>query len=382
MHESAAWDGPRFRPPARAVLLAPVVLSFLAQVPWTIASCLRADVGGPVAALAIGLAVAGPLLLLAARRLPGPTVAAVAAIALGLLLSAPGGGPAPVAFGFALGLAAARGALAWALGSGAVAWLGALLLGPLVGLDWHPARVAATTAALAACVAAGAFVRNRSERARGYRDAVARRRESAAERERLRIAGELHDVLGHSLSLINVRAGVALHLLDRDPEQARSALADIKRVSKDSLDEVRGVLGVLREPGESAPSAPQPGLAELDALVADVRAAGLEVELDPLDGEGPPRAVQTAAYRIVQEALTNVLRHSGAEAVRIGLRREGGELVVRVEDDGRGAAGAHEGGGVLGMRGRAEVLGGRLDVAEPATGGTSLTARLPWEGVA
>ncbi|MCZ4639056.1 sensor histidine kinase, partial [Streptomyces rubrogriseus] len=165
------------------------------------------------------------------------------------------------------------------------------------------------------------WARERAERAQ-----AARRR---ADEERLRIARELHDVLAHSISVINVQAGVGLALLDTDPEQARTALTTIKDQSKEALGEVRQVLDTLRTPGD-APRAPAPGLDRLPELVEQAAGAGLTVEVE---GK-PPRlspGTDLAAFRIVQEALTNVVRHSGSRYARVRLGRDGGTLLLRVD---------------------------------------------------
>jgi len=373
------WDGrpERFRPPAEFVLLAPVVISLLAQVPAAIAIAVWLQVGWAAGALQLALAAAGPLALLGARRYPGPTVAAVAVIALADLLLTPDAGPPYVALAFAIVLAVARGAVLWAVVSVVVAWVAGIVLGAVVGVSWHPFRIAITTLALAACFGIGSFVRVRRERAAEFRAEFLRRRQTAEQQERVRIARELHDVIGHALSQINVQASVGLHLMDRDPEQARSALGSIKETSKSALEEVRSVLGVIRSDTD-APLAPQAELAELPRLVAGVRSPGFEVELVDRLEQVPGRAVQFAAYRIAQEALTNVVRHSGATRAVVTVEQLGDELLLTVDDDGRGVDGRPEGGGILGMRERAALLGGSVEVEASPRGGTRVTAHLPW----
>ena len=375
------WDGrpERFRPPAGFVLLAPVVISFLVQVPAAIGIAFWQHVGWPAGLLQVALAAAGPLALLGARRFPGVTVAVVAAAALADLLLTPDLGPPYLALAFAIVLAVARGAVVWAVASVVAAWVAAIALGAVIGVSWHPFRIAFTTLVLAACFGIGWFVRVRRARAVTYRAEALRRRQTAEERERVRIARELHDVIGHALSQINVQASVGLHLMDRDPEQARAALGSIKDTSKTALEEVRSVLGVIRD-GE-APLAPQAELAELPRLVAGVRSPGLDAQLvDRLDAP-PRRAVQFAAYRIAQEALTNVVRHASASRAVVTVDHVGDELVLTVDDDGTGVRGA-EGSGILGMRERASLLGGAVDLTASPLGGTRVAAHLPWGGVA
>ena len=377
------WDGrpERFRPPSAFVLMVPVVISLLVQVPAAIGIALWLRPGWAIAVFQVALATIGPLALLASRRYPGPTVAVVSAAALADLLLAPDVGPPYVALAFAIVLAVARGATVWAVVSVVVAWVAAIALGAVIGLEWHPFRIALTTVLLAACFGIGAVVRVRRERAAQFRAEAIRRRQTAEQRERVRIARELHDVIGHALSQINVQASVGLHLMDRDPEQARTALGSIKDTSKTALEEVRSVLGVIRSEGD-APLVPQAELAELPRLVEGVRAPGFDVELiDRLD-EQPGRAVQFAAFRIAQEALTNVVRHAGATRAVVAVERLGDELLLTVDDDGRGAQGTTEGSGILGMRERAALLGGSVEVEPSPRGGTRVTARLPWGATA
>jgi signal transduction histidine kinase len=193
--------------------------------------------------------------------------------------------------------------------------------------------------------------------------------------QRLELAQELHDVLAHHISLINVQAGVALHLIDEQPERVGPALADIKEASREALRELRGALDILRR-GEAAPRTPAPTLADLDRLVAAVRASGLDVRLDDAPPAAPlPAAVQLAAYRIVQEALTNVSRHAAARVVTVRLRY-GDDVTVEVVDDGVGGA-VTAGNGITGMRERATALGGDVEAGPAPGGGFRVRARLP-----
>jgi signal transduction histidine kinase len=392
----SGWDGPPsfggrpggepgepggggFRPPAAFRLLAPVVISLLVQVPAAIGIAVWMNVGWAAGIGHVLLAAIGALALLAIGRWPGPTVAFVALAALADLLLTPDAGPPYVALAFAIVIAVARGAAAWAAGSVVAAWIVAVVLMTAWGQSWHPFRAAVTTLALALCFGIGAFVRTRAERMRRYRAEALARRQSAEERERVRIARELHDVIGHALSQINVQASVGLHLMDRDAEQARTALANIKTTSKTALEEVRSVLGAIRTDVD-APLTPQAELAELPRLVAGVRSPGLDVRLvDRLEGDAPGRAAQFAAYRIAQEALTNVVRHAEASNAVVTVMRDGDELRLIVEDDGIGPVAASvDGSGILGMRERAALLGGTVQVRHSAEGGTRVEARLPW----
>lgn len=379
------WDdaGPRFRPPPGVTLYVPVVVAFFLQVPPTIAISVWQRVPAPSAVLSVALAAASALALLGARRWPGPTVAVVAMLTAVDLFVPPDAGPAFIALAFAIVGATVRGARLWALISVGAAWLAAVIASGVLGVSWHPFRIALTTLALAVCFGIGEGIRSRLERGEERRRQVAERRTASEQEERTRIARELHDVLAHSLSQIAVQSGVGLHLFDREPERAREALANIRALSATGLDEVRGVLSFLRgdEPTTStAPLTPQPQLAQLSALAAQRSGLGLAVELDDrLGGDLPPSSTQATAYRIVQEALTNVVRHSAASHATIVLDRDAGELVVTVADDGSGMpANVIERGGLRGMRERAELLDGTVTLTADSRGGTEVTARLPW----
>jgi signal transduction histidine kinase len=221
----------------------------------------------------------------------------------------------------------------------------------------------------------------RAERAEALRAAEAR--EAVAE-ERTRIARELHDVVAHSVSVMVVQAGAARHIAERNPARAADALGTIERVGRDSLQELRRVLGVLRsDPDEITGTAPQPDLDALDRLVAHCRDAGLAVDL-VVDGpvRPVPAGVGLTAYRIVQESLTNVLKHAGPAAASVAVTYRPAELAVEVVDDGRGAASttgsAGSGGhGIVGMRERAATCGGSLVAGPRPGGGFRVRAVLP-----
>ena len=215
--------------------------------------------------------------------------------------------------------------------------------------------------------------------------------------ERLRVARELHDVVSHSIAMINFRAGVALHVLDRRPGEARAALEAILAGSAGAMQELRAALGVLRQGGGSA-RAPVPGLAELGELVAGVSAAGPKVQLT-IEGEPAelPPAVDLAAYRVVQESLTNVVKHAGPAATTVRIAYQPSQLVVEITNDGPGSgianidpgsgitnadpgggvAGVDPGSGIAGMRERVVAAGGELVAGPRPGGGFQVTARLP-----
>jgi signal transduction histidine kinase len=250
------------------------------------------------------------------------------------------------------------------LSDGTISWPGVLIV-----LAW-----------LTVVVAAGVLWRFRRERREQARAALAEEQRRRAGEERLRIAQELHDVLGHHVSLINVQAGVALFLLDDDPEQARSALTEIKRSSRELLREMRSTLGVLRGVDAEAPHQPTPGLDRLDALLDEVRAAGLDVTLRTAgDQRALPTGVDLAAYRIVQESLTNTRRHSGAGTATVLIGYRDRELELRIDDDGSGPPATERtgGNGLLGMTERAHALGGTLETGPGPERGFRVRARLP-----
>jgi signal transduction histidine kinase len=223
------------------------------------------------------------------------------------------------------------------------------------------------------------FRRERSEETARTREEEALRR---ATEERLRIARELHDVLAHNISMINVQAGVALHLLDERPEQARPALTAIKQASKDALTELRSVLGVLRRVDDDGSRDPAPTLARVDDLISRAGATGLEVRKRVEGDVRPlPAPVDVAAFRIVQEALTNIVRHAGASAATVTVTYDDDAVTVQVDDDGRGSetASLGSGSGIVGMRERAESVGGMLEAGPETEGGFRVRARLPLE---
>jgi signal transduction histidine kinase len=235
---------------------------------------------------------------------------------------------------------------------------------------------------LALAIAAEA-TRIRGERAaatRASRQLEQRRHQSE---ERLRIARDLHDVIGHNISLINVQASMGLDLMDSQPEQARAALSAIKSASKEALDELRTMLTTLRrDDDEVAPRSPVPGLDRLPELIELTRAAGLTVDVEVAGNAPPlPAAVQLAAYRIIQESLTNVARHAGPARVTVRVTYDHAGVYVEIDDDGTASSGAAAatgtGSGIAGMRERAAALGGDLSAGFRRGGGFRVSARLP-----
>jgi signal transduction histidine kinase len=200
--------------------------------------------------------------------------------------------------------------------------------------------------------------------------------------ERARIARELHDVVAHSLTVMVIQAGAARRLVDRDPERVVEVAGTIKTMGREALDEMRRLVGVLREADERPELAPQPTVGEIEALAERARAAGLEVELT-VEGERRdlPPGVDLSAYRVVQEALTNTIKHANASSASVAVRYGEGELFVAVTDDGTGSgsevhvpSGGH---GLAGMRERVFLYGGELEAGERDGGGFEVRARFP-----
>ena len=222
-------------------------------------------------------------------------------------------------------------------------------------------------------------VRLRQQRARR----LERERERAVEQERARLARELHDLVSHNVGMIVVQAGAGDVLLDREPERAREALHAIEAGARDALLELRRLLGLLRDGGE-AELAPQPTLARLEELAERVRNAGIDVTLRlELDSAAVDAAVDLSAYRIVQEALTNVVKHARATRVEITIRGDGRTLEIEVADDGRGDAGSDPAGhGLAGIGERVALLGGEFHAGAREGGGFRIRALLPAAGPA
>jgi signal transduction histidine kinase len=332
--------------------------------------------------LAIGLLVVGTVALIARRRYPGAVLGITFGTTLAFWVLDYPRGPifAALVVAFLTALVAGRRRLAWsAIVAGFVLFL---WLGTLFGTQRTTISAAAGLAAwLLVLAGAGEILRFRRERATARARTLEEEAKRRTSEERLRIARELHDVVAHNISLINVQAGSALHLMDQQPERARTALSAIKDASKETLVELRSVLGVLRQVDEAAPRSPAPGLGRLGEVVSRATAAGLPVEVE-VEGEanGLPPGVDRAAYRIVQESLTNVTRHAGPARATVRISYGERDLVVQIDDDGLGgsANGATSAGnGILGMRERAAALGGTVQTGPRPGGGFRVRAWLP-----
>lgn len=332
------------------------------------------------------LLAVGGLALIVRRRFP----VGVLAVALGAALWAGAISPAgliwivPTAAFFNAVIARKRAAAIASLVIGYVAsfW------GVWTSAPRHssPAVALGVAAWLLVLLALAELVRIRSQRAA----AIARSQEDQLQRraseERMRIARDLHDVLAHNISVINVQANTALHLMDRQPERAREALTAINDVSRQALTELRSVLGVLRTADDEAPRTPSPGLAQLGELLSSARAAGLDVSLTVTgDQRQLPAEADLAAYRIVQEALTNTTRHSESRSAEVEVSYDATGVRINVDDAGpaavKGKAGngqsAGTGNGITGMAERAHALGGTLTAGQRPAGGFGVSAWLP-----
>ena len=253
--------------------------------------------------------------------------------------------------------------------------------------DATTANIALAGAFYAAAYFFGSAMRNRRlymEQVDERAALLEREHEDAAQRaiadERLRIAQELHDVVAHSMGVIAVQAGVGSHVIDTDPAEAKKSLDAISTTSRATLTEIRRLLGVLRSDGDAGYE-PAPGLADLDRLVNDLDGAGLavDVQIEGTRHDLPP-GVDLTAYRIVQEALTNVLKHAGPARATVTVGYEPDAVRIEVVDDGRGVNGRAAGGGhgLVGMRERVGVYGGTLETGPRTGGGFRIAARLPY----
>lgn len=376
-------------PPGRPTDLAVAGLVLAAQLGLTPLAARNQPGRQPLDLVAFALLAVGPLALVWRRRSPVGVLAAVMAACVVYFSLGYPYGPAWLALIVALWTAVTRGARRAAWVTAFIGLAAYFTLAPVFDRGAPEASVPAVLAhlgwllvvlAVAEVALAARQRRLAAERSRAEED---RRR---AGEERMRIARELHDVLAHNISLINVQAGVALHLMDEQPGQSRSALVAIKQASNDALGELRSVLDVLRQGDEAPPRAPASGLAHLDRLVAGAEATGLEVRTRV---EGVPRPLPAgtdlAAYRIVQESLTNVTRHAGPATATVLVRYGPADLTVRVDDDGRGPApppgpgqtANANGNGIRGMRERVAALGGELTTGPRPGGGFRVQARLP-----
>jgi signal transduction histidine kinase len=352
------------------------------------------DSGLPPGRFVVGCALVllHTLPLLARRRFPGTVLALVVGSGLAFAaLDLP-----PDLLGVAI-LVAVYSVAAYGSWSVALAGLAGVEVA-LVAVQLTPGRTGAVTLVINLGVVAatwllGQFAHNyrtyaarleeRTIELEQARDELARR---AVTEQRLRLARELHDVVAHAMSVIAVQSGVGAHVADTNPQEAAKALAAIEATSRAALEELRRLLGVLRQEDEPQGAlAPVPGLADLDSLLAEVGKAGLAVKLQ-INGTRPPlpAGVDLSAYRIVQEALTNVVKHAGPAHAQVVVGYRDQDVTVEVTDDGRGAVTsvsdgrAGTGHGLIGMRERVAAFGGDLQTGPRPGGGFRVAARLPF----
>jgi signal transduction histidine kinase len=343
-------------------------------------------------ALGCALVLLHTLSLVARRRFPGTVLALVAVSGLAFAaLDLP-----PDILGVAI-LVAVYSVAAYGSRWVALAGLAAVEVA-LVAVQLTPGRTGLGTLVINLGVVAAAWLLGHF--AHTYRAYAARLEERTTEleqareelarravvEERLRLARELHDVVAHAMSVIAVQSGVGAHVANTQPEEAAKALAAIETTSRAALTELRRLLGVLRQDSEpQGDLAPVPGLADLDALLTEVAKAGLGVRLQVEGTPSPlPAGIDLSAYRIVQEALTNVVKHAGPARAQVAIRYRDHEVMVEVTDDGRGAAAptgngpARVGHGLIGMRERVAAFGGDLEAGPRPAGGFRVAARLPF----
>jgi signal transduction histidine kinase len=332
-------------------------------------------------AIAIALLLAGPVALAFHSRAPVAVLAVTVAATIAYLTLDYPRGPivlAPIV-AFFIAVIAGRRWAAWGLLL--VAGLGVVYLPSVLGDAETPApsKVLGLAVWLGLLVAAAEIARTKDERHQERERALREEGRAIANQERLRIAREVHDLLAHNVSLINVQAGTALHLLDDQPERAKPALEAIKRTSAETLDEMRSILSIMRRPGEEAPRTPTAGIGGLANLVERTSAAGIPVRTE-ISGEPQPVpvSVDLAVYRIVQEALTNVARHARPSGAVVRLAYQPETVTVEIDDEGRFAAAVNGGGsGIAGMRERASALGGQFAAGPRPDRGFRVRATLP-----
>lgn len=332
--------------------------------------------------VAVAIVVLAALVQLAARARPGTTLVVTGALVGSYLALGFHDGPVFVILVASSFVAACHAPLhVWgrSVGLALLVVLAGLIVRELGDSDgWAISALWRASGTLGLTLAAGLL----GGLLRSRRHAARERAQHAATAEQLRTAQELHDGVGHGLAVIAMQSGVALHVLDRDPGAARAALEAIRDTSRESLGSLRAELS--RMAGQEAPRRLRPGLADLPTLVARVEGAGVRVNVHDDTPADVPEDVSAAVYAIAQEALTNVLRHSGAQHVDLALTTDRQALWLTVRDDGTGGAVHHEGMGLPGMHDRASAVGGTLSAGpRPAgpqsAGGFEVSAELPLE---
>ena len=325
-----------------------------------------------------------------AWRRTSPLVAA-GVVSLGFAAQVIAAGDAPVLGGLVAAIVLTYSAGAYLRGRQAVVGVAFITLGLIVAALWDEDKRSLSDTfgnvlIFAVIWALGRAVSTRQRRAEALevtaRESEERARAAAAE-ERGRIARELHDVIAHNVSVMVLQAGAARQVLDRDPERVREPLYTIERSGREAIEEMRRLLGILRANGGPLSLSPQPSLDDLDDLADNARRNGIDVDIRRADDGAPlPAGLELTAYRIVQEALTNSIKHSGGSSATVTVRRDEEGLVVDVVDDGARSGGQlGTGHGLIGMRERVAVYGGRLEAGTAPDGGFRVTAHLPTGGV-
>ena len=348
--------------------------------------------GQPSAGIAAYLLLAvGGAALIARRRYPVAVLAITLAVAIWPGMASQGR-PVWIALIVAFFTAVQARQRAAAIASLVIGYVASIWPPWLIGTSGHAGGAFAVGLALGLLflLAVAEVIRARGQRTAALEHSRQEELRRRAGEERMRIARDLHDVVAHNISVMNVQANTALHLMDRQPDRARSALTTINEVSKQALVELRTVLGVLRAVDESEPRAPVPGLARLDDLADTAAAAGLAVRVEESGQRVPlPADVDLGAYRIVQEALTNSARHSNGSTATIRIAYREDALLIEVDDDGAPRPPGRPPGqtygagtGITGMTERAVALGGTLQAAPQPEGGFAVRARLPLAGPA
>jgi signal transduction histidine kinase len=379
--------------PGRPRHLSPWVIDAgiaLAAGVLTVAAIASADESGsvPPDPLAYSLGIAAASALAWRRRFPVAVVAGVEVITVTYHAIGYPGGPPVISLWVALFSAAALGRQATAL-VGLLCWLAISVLAQLVFGNDGVTYVVAEAALISCSYLLGSlqFSRDRYraemlERARLSRAQLDREAEQRVVEERLRIARELHDVMAHTITAISVQAGSGVDVFEERPDQARAALEAIRGISREAMSELRATIGPLRNGRDAEPDRiPARGLGELDDVIETVQRAGVAVELvRDSDARPLPASVDLTAYRIVQESLTNVVRHAGALHATVAIRHGTGAVTVEVCDDGRGPnRRTSPGNGIKGMAERVQALGGSFSAGAAPGGGSRVTAMLPLE---
>ena len=387
-----AWRGAWIRRAADAALVATLAIASLVEIAFG-----QPHGGGwygpPAATVPLALLTTLPLLWRTTRPLAA-YAAVLAGVAALVALSTPHQGPFEPFAALVLGAYSvgahthgrrARAGVALLLGPLAAGGIANLVVGFQRQTDFLPAFGWIGAAWLVGRIVHGRWQRTVELEALALELDEQREMQArvAVVDERARIARELHDVVAHNVSMIVVQAGAAARILEGEQPDVREALAAIEVTGRETVDEMRRLLGVLRRAEDGPALAPQPTLRELDALAAHVREAGLPVELRVEGAPHPlPLGVDVSAFRIVQEALTNALKHAGRPArAWVTVRYEPGAVEVEIEDNGNGGGiGGGTGHGLIGMRERVALYGGRLDAGRSDGGGYTVKARLPLGG--